>query len=131
MVAAAGLGYYSYRSAMLLRTYSEASVERSNRALGLKLVDRVEKVVIDHDRTLFGLVRLDDPREFRALWQRILRVSPAVASVIVVREGDKVEHLLTTLRRRSRRAFRKFLPSVFYLKCDLSSSPLASIDIYI
>lgn len=107
MAATLGLGYLSYRSAVQLARVSEASVGRSNRALGLKLIDRIEKVIIDGDRTFFQLVNLDDPREFRELWRRIVKVSPAVESVIVLSEDRRVLHLVAKLSRSALRYFRK------------------------
>jgi two-component system phosphate regulon sensor histidine kinase PhoR len=111
MAAALVLGYLSYSSAVQLAQRSERSVERSNRALGLKLIDRIEKVIIDSDRTLFQLVNLDDPREFRELWRRIVRVSPAVESVTVLGEDRRVIHLIAKLAPSALRHFRKTLES--------------------
>lgn len=107
MAAALGLGYYSYHSAVQLAESSERSVESSNRALGLKLIDRIEKVIIDGDRTFFRLVRLDDPKEFKELWRRIVRVSPAVESVVVLDERYEVVHLVTRLDPHRSRSFRR------------------------
>ena len=107
LVAAAGLGYSSYRSAARLAERSRASVVRANRALGSRLVDQIEKSIIDGDRTFFQLVSLDDPREFRELWSRIVRVSPAVQSVSVLDEGGALLHLVAPLKRRAMKRFRK------------------------
>lgn len=107
MVAALVLGYFSYQAAAQLAEKSEKSVERSNRALGLKLIDRIEKVIIDSDRTFFRLVSLDDPREFRELWRRIVRISPAVESVIVLNNKREVVHLVAKLRPHQLSSFRK------------------------
>ncbi|MBW2734650.1 MAG: HAMP domain-containing histidine kinase [Deltaproteobacteria bacterium] len=107
MVAALVLGYLSYRAALELAEKTQDSVERSNRALGLKLIDRLEKVIIDTDRVFFSLVRLDDPREFRELWRRIVRVSAAVESVVVLNDALEVEHLVAKLAPRSLRDFRR------------------------
>ena len=123
MLAALGLGSYSYRSAAELARVSKQSVERSNRALGLKLIDRIEKVIIDTDRTFFRLVRLDDPREFRELWRRIVRVSPEVESVIVLNEERELVHLIAKLNRKDRRKFREMLMQRIVPDLDLANLP--------
>lgn len=107
MVAALVLGYLSYQAALQLAEKTQVSVERSNRALGLKLIDRLEKVIIDTDRAFFRLVRLDDPREFRELWQRIVRVSAAVESVIVLNDTLAVEHLVAKLPAKPLKGFHR------------------------
>ena len=96
---------------------SKASIDRRNRVLGRKLVDRIEKVIIDTDRTFFNLVNIDNPREFIELWRRIIRVSPAVETVAVLDERRRLRHFLAKLRpgqrRRFRRVFqRKILPEM-------------------
>ncbi|MCC6748816.1 MAG: HAMP domain-containing histidine kinase [Deltaproteobacteria bacterium] len=107
MAAALGLGYYSYRSANRLAERSAESVQSSNRVLGLKLVDRIEKVILDTDRTFFKLVSLDDPREFMELWRRIVRISPAVQSVIVLDDQREVVHFVAKLAPAERRGFHE------------------------
>ncbi len=97
MVAVVVLAYSSYQASTQLAARTAVSVEHSNRVIGQKLIDRIEKVVIDTDRAFFRLVRLDDPQEFRELWRRIVRVSPAVESVIVLDDRQEIVHLIATL----------------------------------
>lgn len=106
VVAAALLGYYSYRASERIASESEASLERSNRLLGLKLVDRIERVIIDSDRAMFRLVRLDDPVEFRELWRRIVRISPMVQSVVVLDQRQQVVQLVSKLVQADQDRFR-------------------------
>jgi two-component system phosphate regulon sensor histidine kinase PhoR len=108
IVAAFVLGYYTYYSATRMVARSEESLESANRALGLKLIDRIEAVIIDKDRTLFNLVRLDDLREFKELWQRLVKISPLVETVIVLDEDLKVVQLVSKLKRKKLHRFRKF-----------------------
>lgn len=117
MLAALVLGYYSYRFAAELAQRSEASVESSTRALGLKLLDRIEQVIIDGGRTFFRLVSVEDPREFRELWRRIVRVSPAVESVTVLGADRRLVHLVAKLDPAAlddfrRRILRRMLPDL-------------------
>jgi two-component system phosphate regulon sensor histidine kinase PhoR len=107
LVAALALGYYSYNMATRMVARSQESLETSNRLVGLKLIDRIEKVIIDSDRTLFRMVRLDDPREFKELWQRIVRISPVVQTVAVFDEDQKLVHLVSKLRRSKLKSFRR------------------------
>lgn len=113
MVAASALGYYSFQAASRLEVRSEESLESSNRVVGLKLIDRIEKVIIDSDRTLFRMVRLDDPREFKELWRRIVRISPVVETVVVLDEQLEVVHLVSKLQRSKLKRFRNiFLKTI-------------------
>lgn len=107
MVAALVLGYFSYRFAAELAQRSEASVESSTRALGIKLIDRLEQVIIDGGRTFFRLVSVDDPHEFRELWRRIVRVSPAVESVTVLGPDRRIVYLVAKLDPAALDAFRQ------------------------
>jgi two-component system, OmpR family, phosphate regulon sensor histidine kinase PhoR len=98
MAAALALGVYSYHAARRLAARSEESVESSNRALGLKLRARIEDRVIDSDRTLFSMVRLEDSKkEFNELWRRITAVSPFVDTVIVLKETRELVHHVSKL----------------------------------
>lgn len=123
MVAAAVLGYLSYRASSQLAAKTAVSVGRSNRVLGLKLIDRIEKVVIDTDRAFFRLVRLDDPREFRELWRRIVRVSPAVESVVVLDERREVVHLVAKLGPGSAEHFHRMFVRRILPDLELSKLP--------
>jgi len=112
LVAAMALGYFSYHAANRIAARSEESLESSNRLLGLKLIDRIEKVIIDSDRTLFWMVRLDDPREFKELWRRIVSISPVVDTVIVL--DDKLEpiHFVSQLPKPALDRLRKLLGQI-------------------
>ena len=123
MAAALVLGYYSYRATLQLAEKTELSIESSTRALGLKLVDRIEKVIIDTDRAFFRLVRLEDPREFRELWKRIVRVSPAVESVAVLDERRRLVHLVAQADRGEGRFLRKAFKTIIQ-GVDLDKLPL-------
>ena len=123
MVAALALGYYSYHAASRIAAKSEESVESSNRAVGLKLVDRLEKVIIDSDRTLFWMVRLDDPREFTELWRRIVRTSPVVDTVVVLDENREVVHFVSKLAKSSLESFRKIFLERIVPDMELHSLP--------
>jgi two-component system phosphate regulon sensor histidine kinase PhoR len=113
LVSALALGYYSYQAVSRLAARSEETLESSNRVMGLKLIDRVEKVIIDSDRMLFRMVRLDDPREFKELWRRIVRISPVVETVVVLDEEQQVVHLVSKRRKSELARFRKvFLKNI-------------------
>ena len=120
MVAALALGYYSYHAVSRLATRSEESLESSNRVVGLKLIDRVEKVIIDSDRMLFRMVRLDDPREFKELWRRIVRISPVVETVVVLDEHRQLVHLVSKLRKSRLLGFRRVFLNKIVQDMDLS-----------
>lgn len=124
IVAASALGYYSFQAASRLESRSEESLEASNRVVGLKLIDRIEKVIIDSDRTLFRMVRLDDPREFKELWRRIVRISPVVETVVVLDESLEVIHLVSKLRRSNLSKFRSVFLSAIVPDMDLSKLQL-------
>lgn len=123
MTAALALGYFSYHAARRMAARSEESVESSNRVIGLKLIDRIEKVIIDSDRTLFWMVRLDDPREFKELWRRIVAVSPLVDTVIVLDENREVVHFFSKLDKRSSWRFRHVFQERIVPDMVLSSLP--------
>jgi two-component system phosphate regulon sensor histidine kinase PhoR len=112
MVAASALGYFSYHAANRIAARSEESVESSNRLIGLKLIDRIEKVIIDSDRTLFWMVRLDDPREFKELWRRIVSISPVVDTVIVLDEKREVIHFVSQLPPPALQHFRRLFSQI-------------------
>jgi len=107
MIATLVLGYYGYHAASRMVAKSEESLEKSNRVVGQKLIDRIERTIIDTDRTLFQMVRLEDPLEFRELWQRIVRTSPLVETVIVLDEDLDVVHLVSHLGRSPLQEFNK------------------------
>ncbi|MCA9669918.1 MAG: HAMP domain-containing histidine kinase [Myxococcales bacterium] len=123
IVAAVVLAYYSYRSADKLAERSERSVGTSNRLLGRKLIDRIEKVIIDNDRTFFNLVNLDDPREFVELWRRIVRVSAAVESVIVLDREHTLKHLITKLGHKQSGWFKHVFQTQLVKKMHLDRLP--------
>lgn len=113
LVAALALGYYSYQAVSRLAARSEETLESSNKLMGVKLIDRVEKVIIDSDRTLFRMVRLEDPTEFKELWRRIVRISPVVETVVVLDERQQVVHLVSKRRKSKLVRFREvFLRSI-------------------
>lgn len=121
---ALALGFYSYRVAERIAEKSEESVAASNRALGQKLLDRIERVIIDGDRNLFRLVSLDDPREFKELWRRIVRLSPAVNGVMVLDERGQVVHLVAQIAAAQERLrFRKFVQDAIVPDLRLGELP--------
>ena len=117
MLASLVLGYYSYQAASRVAAQSEETLERSNRVDGQKLISRIERLIIDSDRTLFRMVRLEDPEEFRQLWRRIVRIDPVVKTVVVLDEQFKIVHLVSSSKTsdpsRFRRTFlRHIMPSM-------------------
>ena len=123
IVAVLTLGYYSYNAASRMVAKSEESLERANRLVGTKLIDRIEKLIIDSDRTLFMMVRLDDPKEFRELWQRIVRTSPVVETVAVLDEELNIVHMVSGLPTVSLQHFRKFFQKRIVPDMELNSLP--------
>lgn len=123
MIAALALGYFSYHAASRIATKSGESVETSNRLVGLKLIDRIEKVIIDSDRTFFWMVRLEDPREFTELWRRIVRVSPLVDTVTVLDENQEVVHFVSKLAKKDLVHFRHIFLKQIVPEMDLKSLP--------
>ncbi len=122
MFATVVLGYYSYHAASRLEARSEETLEKSNRAVGRQLIDRIEKVIIDSDRTLFSMVRLDDPVEFTELWRRIVRISPVVQTVVVLDEDMDVVHLVSHTKAGLREFRATFLQQIVRVM-DLPSLP--------
>lgn len=122
VIAASALGYFSYHAANRIAVRSEESVESATRLIGQKLIDRIEKVIIDSDRTLFWMVRLDDPREFKELWRRIVSISPVVDTVIVLDEKREVIHLVSQLPAPALQRFRRLLTQIVR-DTELSSLP--------
>ena len=123
MFATVVLGYYSYNAASQVATRSEQTLEKSNRDVGRQLIDRIEKVIIDSDRTLFRMVRLEDPGEFIELWRRIVRISPVVQTVIVLDEDMDVVHLVSNMPRAHLGQFRKVFLQQIVRVMDLPSLP--------
>ncbi|MCB9557316.1 MAG: HAMP domain-containing histidine kinase [Deltaproteobacteria bacterium] len=123
MVAAVVLGYVSYRSATQIAARTEREVSRGNRELGGRLVDRIEQSIIDTDRIFFRLVKLDDRKEFIELWRRIIRVSPAVDTVVVLDKDLKLVHLVSNVSRTERRWFSKVLFSKMIPEIEPANLP--------
>jgi two-component system, OmpR family, phosphate regulon sensor histidine kinase PhoR len=123
MIAALTLGYYSYHAAGRIAARSTETVESANRVVALKLIDRIEKVIIDSDRTLFWMVRLDDPREFMELWRRIVRISPLVDTVIVLDEHREVVHFVSKLPRPTLENYRRLFLDRIIPDMELHSLP--------
>jgi two-component system, OmpR family, phosphate regulon sensor histidine kinase PhoR len=123
MVAALTLGYYSYHTGRRIAAKREESVETSNRVVGLKLIDRLEKVIIDSDKILFQMVRLDDPREFVELWRRIVRESPLVDTVVVLNEHCEVVHFFSKQTKADLKSFRKLFMQRILPDMKLDSLP--------
>ena len=53
------------------------------------------------------MVRLDDPRKFKELWQRIVRASPLVDTVMVLNEDQEMVHFVTRQASANLSRFRK------------------------
>lgn len=123
MVAALTLGYYSYHAAGRIAARSEESVESSNRTIGLKLIDGIEKNILDVDRNLFWMVRLDDPREFTELWRRVVRNNPLLDTVIVLDENREIVHFVSKLTRPSLASFRRLFQERIIPDMELHSLP--------
>lgn len=117
------LGYASHLAAVRSVERSERSLARENRVVGRRLVDRIERVVIDSDRTLFRMVRLDDPSEFRELWRRIVRASPVVQSIVVLDQDQRILHLVSTMSTADQERFRERLGTQLLPAMDLSALP--------
>ena len=84
VVAAGALAYYSYRYAGQQATRVEQSIIDTNRDLGRGMVNRIEEIIVDSDKTLFELVSYTDLREFPQRWSDIARFSPAIESVLIL-----------------------------------------------
>jgi len=123
MVAALLLGYYSYTAASRVAARSEESWESSNKVVGRKLIDSIEKVIIERDQTLFNMVKLDDPREFMELWKRIVRFNPLVDTVIVLDENREVVHFVSKLSRPILGNFRRLFLERIVPDMELHSLP--------
>ena len=107
MLASLVLGYYSYQAASRVAERSDETLERSNRAEGQQLIERIERVIIDSDRTFFRMVRLEDPEEFRQLWRRIVRANSVVKTVTVLDEQFNVVHLVSRSGKTETARFRE------------------------
>ncbi|HEY7955027.1 MAG TPA: HAMP domain-containing sensor histidine kinase [Polyangia bacterium] len=90
LLAAAVLGFYSYRYAAQLANKSEQSLVESYHLLGEQAIDRIDNAIIDSDRAMFDLVDLDHLEDFRRSWSYILRVSPAVEAAAILDENRKI-----------------------------------------
>lgn len=117
-VALLWLGRSSYRYSLELTRRAEARAREDNQALGRKVIERVEDLIIHADKTLFNLVNLDSPKEFVRLWTNLVRVSPAIEMAAVL-DGQRnlIEPLITKEKKdkalRFERLFRqRILPDL-------------------
>lgn len=124
MLATMVLGYYSYEATKRLAARSEESIEKSNSLVGQKVIDRIEKVIIDSDRMLFRLVILDNPREFTELWKRIVAVSGVVEAVAVLDENRTLLHLVGNMPPSQMNAFRQTFITEMVPAMELGTLPL-------
>lgn len=124
LIAALTLGYLSYRSGNALIAKTAMTFETSNRVLGEKLIDRIEKQIIDTDRAFFRLVRLEQPSEFRELWRRIVKISPSVEGVIVLNDQIEIVHLVANMAKQKTKGFRTLLETQIIPEMELSKLPV-------
>jgi len=125
MVASLVLGYFSYQAASRTAAKSEQTLQRSNQVQGQKLIERIERVVIDSDRTLFRMVKLDDADEFEQLWRRIVWANPLLHTVVVLDDQFGILHLVSRARREKggEEAFRSIFMGLIVPAMKLPSLP--------
>ncbi|HEY2744426.1 MAG TPA: HAMP domain-containing sensor histidine kinase [Polyangia bacterium] len=87
LAASVALGTYGFRYAAHQTEQSEQSLVESNRLLGVQTVDRIDRDIVDSDRSLFELVDLDHLSEFAKQWSYIVRVSPAIDAAFLLDEN--------------------------------------------
>src|SRR5688572_20322723 len=90
VVAATALAYYSYRYAGDLARRGEQSIVDTNRDLAEGMVNRIEEIIVDSDKTLFELVSFTDLRDFPRRWSDIARFSPAIESVLILDDRFRI-----------------------------------------
>ena len=107
MTASLILGYYSYDAANRIAESSEESIVRANRVVGERFIDRITKLVVSTGRMLFEMVRLEDPKDFKELWKRIVKTSPVVKDVVVLDSSLRVVHLIGGRHGDDRQTFKR------------------------
>jgi two-component system phosphate regulon sensor histidine kinase PhoR len=88
--AAVFLAYYGFKFSTMLMRQAEESAIRSTRELVIEKVERIEQRIQDSDRTLFYLVDLDNLKDFRKEWRKIVSLSPAIDWAAVLDENENV-----------------------------------------
>ncbi|HEY3357163.1 MAG TPA: hypothetical protein VGQ83_28190, partial [Polyangia bacterium] len=90
LAAAVFLAYYGFKFSTLLMRQAEESAIRSTRELVIEKVDRIEQRILDTDKALFYLVDLDNLKDFRKEWRKIVSLSPAIDWAAVLDENENV-----------------------------------------
>jgi two-component system phosphate regulon sensor histidine kinase PhoR len=100
VAAAAFLAYSGYRFSAMLARQTEENARRATRELVIEKVERIEQRIQDFDRTLFYLVDLDNLKDFRKEWRKIVSLSPAIDWAAVL---DDEEHVIQFAAKDPRR----------------------------
>ena len=114
VVAATALAYFSYRYVAQLARRGEQVIIDTNRDLGRGMVNRIEEIIVDSDKTLFELVSYTDLREFPRRWSDIARFSPAIESVLILDDRFRIVPDGYVSKKRSQNevdAFRQLFES--------------------
>lgn len=98
------LGRSSYHYSQELTRRAEERERKDNEALGRKAIDRVEDLIIHADQTLFNLVNLDDPEQFKQLWKNLVYVSPAIEAAVVLDEAREIKQSFTKEKKKDKAA---------------------------
>jgi two-component system phosphate regulon sensor histidine kinase PhoR len=84
LAAATALGTYGFRYAAQIAAKSEQSLVESNRLLGAQTIDRIDRDIIDADRSLFELVDVEHVQDFSKQWSYM---SPAIEAAFLLDEN--------------------------------------------
>jgi two-component system phosphate regulon sensor histidine kinase PhoR len=74
----------------MLARQAEESAKRTTRELVIEKVERIEQRILDSDKALFYLVDLDNLKDFRKEWRKIVSLSPAVDWAAVLDDQENV-----------------------------------------
>ncbi|MBI5480116.1 MAG: HAMP domain-containing histidine kinase [Deltaproteobacteria bacterium] len=93
MAAAVFLAYSGFRFSAMLARQAEDNAKRTTRELVIEKVERIEQRILDSDKTLFYLVDLDNLKDFRKEWRKIVSLSPAIDWAAVLDDQENVVQL--------------------------------------
>ena len=111
------LGYFGLAASRRVGQVTLQSLRASTTALAEKIVRKVEKRIIDQDRSLFDLVDLQNLHAFEVFWGRLTTMSSLVEGALVLDEGYRILHYASKEGAKERRWFtdlfrKRILPAL-------------------
>jgi two-component system, OmpR family, phosphate regulon sensor histidine kinase PhoR len=127
-VAAAILGYYTWRTAAQFARLGEETIVQSTLLLVREKVDRIERMIINADNAVFELVDLDTPAAIQVQWPSLApSVSPSVRSVVVLDDSGTIIVDAARGSAQERRQFLKVLLERMMPDLELEKQPLGRL----